>query len=169
MGKEPKDNTVKMIQPELDSFTKKFQFELDSFGKRNAPRFRLINDLKLCLDACKTPEVSILLSEEVRKAMMEVDAQMALLNRNIQANTQATAKKCVQISKKTGSGKGSKPPDYAGKEKETKMKLKVELNKCGKKWLPPGAFFELSAKPSSKPPFVDYKKYPILFSLGWKF
>lgn len=69
-----------------------FQLELKTFGKRNTPRFRLLDDLSLTLDTAKTPEVKLNLQEMARRAAAEIVREQDTLNKRIEKMLRQAAK-----------------------------------------------------------------------------
>ena len=161
MGYEPEDEAVK-----------KAKAQLEAFGKRNQQRFRIIGDLNLCMRTCTTPEVRLTLTEATRRAIAEIEKEKASLDSKLQKDLQQAAKKAAQAKKgKPQKGAGAKPPDIPGKQKSTKLKLKLEVDKFNKKFLPNdhSLWLDLSAKPLNEVPFVDYKKTLFMLRYGIKF
>ena len=161
-------------EPE-DEAVKKFQLELDNFGKRTKKGVHVIGDLTLCMRTCNTPDVRLTLSEATRRAMAELERERATLENKIKKDLALAAKKAEKAEKakkgKIPPGKGAKPPDIAGKQKSTKLKLKLMVDKFNKKHLPSdhSVWLELSAKPMNTAPFVDHKKTSLILRYGIKF
>ncbi|MEX0337975.1 MAG: hypothetical protein AB3N11_02940 [Arenibacterium sp.] len=159
-------------EPE-EQAVKKFQLQLETFGQQARPKFSIIGDLSLCMRTCSTPEVKLTLSEATRRAMAELEKQRMTLEAKIKKDLEMAAK-AAEKAKKSAKGKpgaSSKPPNIKEKQKKTKLKLKLMVDKFNKKYLPSdhSIWLELSTKPKNEPPFVDYKKTQLMLNYGIKF
>lgn len=92
--------------------TKQIQLTLDTFGKRNQRRFRILEDLSLSCDLCKTPEAKQSITEMTRRYFDELKREEASMNKQLQRVLQGDAKK----------GDGDKKDDKA-REKEAKKMI----------------------------------------------
>jgi hypothetical protein len=121
-----------------------FQLELKTFGKRNAPRFRLLDDLSLTIDTCKTPEVRTNLMEMTRRTIAEMAREEATLNKRIEKMLRDAAKG------------GDKKKDNKALEKRAKKIIdqftSIHLGKNKR--------IKLKFKGLKKPPYVIFE---------WKF
>ena len=61
-----------------------FQLELKNFGKRNTRRFRILEDLTLSCDMCKTPEARQSITEMTRRYFQELQREQNVLNGRLQ-------------------------------------------------------------------------------------
>ncbi|WP_095588666.1 hypothetical protein [Actibacterium ureilyticum] len=91
---------------------KQFQLTLDTFGKRNQQRFRILEDLSLSCDLCKTNEARQSITEMTRRYFDELKKEEASMNKQLQRLLQQDAKK----------GGGDKKDDKA-REKEAKKMI----------------------------------------------
>jgi len=76
-----------------DEAVKLFQLELEIFGKKNAPQYRLIEDLSLCIHTCKTPQVGLSLREDMKKIVAEMAVKENTFNSRMNKMLIAEAKK----------------------------------------------------------------------------
>ena len=66
-----------------DEEIKAFQLELGTFGKRNTQRFRIMDDLTLSCDLCKTPEARQSITEMTRRYFDELMREQNMLNKRL--------------------------------------------------------------------------------------
>lgn len=90
---------------------KQFQLTLDTFGKRNQQRFRILEDLSLSIDNCKTNEAKQSISEMTRRYFDELKKEEASMNKQLQRMLQGDAKK------------GGDKKDEKAREKEAKKMI----------------------------------------------
>ena len=76
-----------------DEEIKAFQLELNTFGKRNTQRFRILEDLTLSCELCKTPEARQSITEMTRRYFDELRREEASLNKRIENMLRDAAKK----------------------------------------------------------------------------
>lgn len=67
-----------------DGDSKKFQLTLDTFGKRNIRTFRILEDLTLSCDMCKTNEARQSITEMTRRYFDQLRKEQMTLNKQIQ-------------------------------------------------------------------------------------
>lgn len=91
---------------------KQFQLTLDTFGKRNQQRLRILEDLSLSCDLCKTNEAKQSITEMTRRYFDELKKEEASMNKQLQRLLQQDAKK----------GGGDKKEEKA-REKEAKKMI----------------------------------------------
>lgn len=90
---------------------KQFQLTLDTFGKRNQQRFRILQDLSLSIDGCKTNEAKQSITEMTRRYFDELKKEEASMNKQLQRVLQGDAKK------------GGDKKDDKAREKEAKKMI----------------------------------------------
>lgn len=92
-----------MPEGEEEEVLQMFQLEMSKFGKSNLPRLRIIEDLSLSCDVCKTPEAKTSISEMTRRYFDELKREEATLNKSIDQ----MLKKAAQKSKDSKTDKKS--------------------------------------------------------------
>ncbi|GGH25247.1 hypothetical protein SAMN05444007_103266 [Cribrihabitans marinus] len=75
-----------------DKGEKQFQLELTTFGKRNKQRFRIMEDLTLSCDMCKTPEATRSIREMTERYFQELMREQNSLNKRIDKMLKDAAK-----------------------------------------------------------------------------
>lgn len=119
----------------------RFQLELKTFGKRNTPRFRLLDDLSLTIDTAKTPEVRANLQEMTRRAIAEMMREENTLNKRLEKMIRDAAKK------------GDKKKDNKALEKRAKKMIdqftSIHIGKNAK--------IKLKFKGFKKPPYIQFE------------
>lgn len=154
-----------MADPTADDVVKSVELELKVFGKRAKPKLTLLGDLRLSLDAAKTPEVRKLLGDMQKKMMAELVKDANDANKRLQRHLAQLEKQSQNAQKAKNGGAGCKTDD-AAKAKQTKVKIKVCLDKFSKQLFPNNLSLHVfvAAKPKPKFPFLDYKE-PV-FGIG---
>ena len=76
-----------------DEEIKAFQLELNTFGKRNTQRFRILEDLTLSCELCKTPEAQAVDHRNDPPLLRRAAREEASLNKRIENMLRDTAKK----------------------------------------------------------------------------
>ena len=92
-----------------------FQLELNTFGKRNTQRFRILDDLALTCDMCKTPEARNSISEMTRRYFDELRREENTLNKRID--------KVLRDAAKKSKGKGKDKKAMSAAEKRAKKMI----------------------------------------------
>jgi len=110
-------------KPEEEA-VKEFQLKLEVFGKRNLPRFRLIEDLELGMRMCKTPELQLMHKDAMRKAAAELHTEERRFNDQMNMLLR-------EIAKKNAKDKNAKETDY----KKSESALRKAVDKFTSKYL----------------------------------